>query len=663
MRTGLGAKTLFLLFAILLTLGRETAAQTTNTGPGYLLHLPAVYKPLPPLDTLPAILTTIQLPPGSHPHGIALDPAGQRAFVGNHEANTLSVLDTAAMTLIQTIPLSGADGPNGVAYHPPTDRVYIANRNTANVSLVNPTAGSWLQNIAVGQMPDGLTIQDNLLYVANFGSDTVSLIDTAANTLSNTLAVSHQPAMLANGDPGTVYLTAHGDDIINFLNPNGVFNNHPNVPDPYGLTFDPITFRLYAVNRGVNNSLTLVDVSPNAAAGMIDTGPEEAFVAAVNPRTGHIFVVCGDRVKVYDRRDNALITTLIVGGGSEEGIAVDPSRNLVYVTNSDADTVTVIQDKLTFDILYTAWYSTGQLINVDDTGRHERSLTDPDLHYLQPDYRPDGRYIAVSIYSYLTGEYDIYSMESGGQNKVNLTSVLGGTEDVQPVWSPDGSQLAWRRDWRIWLMDANGDNKTPLTPPELSARDPKWSPDGRWLSFVAWEGDHEEVFIIPAAGGLAVNVTNHEEVDLGQSWSPDSQMLAFESFRDENWEIYTADISDPDNIQLTRRTNDPSNDHAPAWSNDGSMIAFLSDRNGPEFSFAAWLMNPDGSSQRPLSLAIPVLRPMDWSPDDLWLVARAGFGLEGQIYKISILNGGAYQLSNTSFTVSDPVWRPDTWGK
>jgi Tol biopolymer transport system component len=140
-------------------------------------------------------------------------------------------------------------------------------------------------------------------------------------------------------------------------------------------------------------------------------------------------------------------------------------------------------------------------------------------------------------------------------------------------------------------------------------------------------------------------------------------MLAFESFRDENWEIYTADISDPDNIQLTRRTNDPSNDHAPAWSNDGSMIAFLSDRNGPEFSFAAWLMNPDGSSQRPLSLAIPVLRPMDWSPDDLWLVARAGFGLEGQIYKISILNGGAYQLSNTSFTVSDPVWRPDTWGK
>lgn len=656
----MGVRTVCLLFVLLLCLSQESPPQTVQAGPGNQIYLPAVFKP--PLQiTLPSILTTIQLPTGSHPHGIALDTNNQRAFVGNHETDTLSILDTAVMVLNQTIPLSGANGPNGVAYHAPTDRVYIANRDSANVSLVDPTNQSWLQNIPVGQLPDGLALQNDLLYVANFGSDTVSLIETISNTVTSTLPVGHQPAMLVKGDAGAVYLSAYGDDTINYLYPTGVFNNHLNVPAPYGLSFDPITFRLYAVNRGLGGGLTMVDVSPNSAAGTIDTGPEEAFVVAINPRTGHIFVVCGDTVKVYDRRDNALITTMAINSGSEEGIAIDPERNLVYVTNSDTDTVTVIQDALTFDLVYTGWRNTGILVNVDDTGQHERQLTDPDLHYGHPQYSPDGRYLTVSIYSYITAEQDIYRLESGGNNKINLTSTPLSTEDVQPTWSPDGSQIAWRRDWRIWLMDADGSNKAPLSPTELTARDPVWSPDGKWLSFVAWEGDHEEVFIIPAEGGTTTNVTNHFEVDLGQSWSADSTKLAFESFRDGNWEIYTADITDPQNIQLTRLTNNPSDDHAAAWSNDGQTIAFVSDRDTGLYNFAIWLMNPDGSNQHQLNDVIDVLRPLVWSPDDLWLASRAGYGPEGQIYKFNTQNGIVQQLSFTGFSVNDPFWRPDTW--
>jgi Tol biopolymer transport system component len=138
---------------------------------------------------------------------------------------------------------------------------------------------------------------------------------------------------------------------------------------------------------------------------------------------------------------------LPVGGGSEEGIAVDSERNLVYVTNSNTDTVTVIQDILTFDLVYTGWQTTGNLINVDDTGQHERPLTDPNSHYSHPEYRSDGHYLVVAVYSYLTEENDIFRMESGGQNKINLTPIPEDSEDLQPTWSPDGSQSAWRRDW------------------------------------------------------------------------------------------------------------------------------------------------------------------------------------------------------------------------
>src|SRR5512139_2131124 len=80
----------------------EARALTTLTS---TVYLPFIAKPAP---TVPYVLVKIKLPPGSHPHGIALDLNGKRAFVGNHQANTLSVIDTAAMTLAATIALPAA---------------------------------------------------------------------------------------------------------------------------------------------------------------------------------------------------------------------------------------------------------------------------------------------------------------------------------------------------------------------------------------------------------------------------------------------------------------------------------------------------------------------------------------------------------------------------
>ena len=96
-------------------------------------------------------------------------------------------------------------------------------------------------------------------------------------------------------------------------------------------------------------------------------------------------------------------TSIPVGGGAEEGIAVDPSRNLVYVTSRDADRVTVIQDIATFDIAFVTVQvdpQAGPYSNVtiaDETGRHALTLTQStealELNS-QIDWRPDGRRIA-----------------------------------------------------------------------------------------------------------------------------------------------------------------------------------------------------------------------------------------------------------------------------
>lgn len=616
-------------------------------------------------DSIPFILTTIQLPAGSHPHGIALDPEHQRAFVGNHQANTLSVIDTAAMVLSTTIPLPGADGPNGVAYHPITQIVYVANRNSNNVSFVNPALGNVFRTLEVGQLPDGIIAGESYVYVANFGSNTVSAIWLWSVLPAVTIPVGSQPSMLA-ADPYSdfVYLSAHGGGEIYYLRDTSVFNNRPDVPEPYGITFDPITQQLYAANRGGNQRVTIVNVGPNYVAGSIEVG-QEPYVVAVNPRTGHIFVSGGNVVKVYDRRDYRLITTIAINGTADEGIAVDPSRNLVYLTSGDADLVTVIQDTMTYEVAYTAWQTAGdpvgQIIISDDSGRHVDPLTDPaGQSASQPMWRPDGRLLLYTAHdpSNPDDTFDIWTMETGGANQVNLTN--SPEEDTMPVWSPDGSQIAWRRDFEIWLMDANGDNPTRLTPKGMAATMPAWSPDGEWLAFSAFDGPLYDVFIAPASGGDPINLSNHPATDITTSWSADSSEIVFESNRDGNYEIYKANISTLPAVVVTRLTTNPANEHAATWSPDGTQIAFLSDRQSP-LHFQLYRMEPDGSSQQPIAGIGGIQRPFAWSPDGNWIAAQVGLFENAEIYKIEVSSGRAVRLTTNSREEVTPVWRPDSW--
>jgi len=101
------------------------------------------------------------------------------------------------------------------------------------------------------------------------------------------------------------------------------------VPEPYGLGFDSVIRRLYVANRGAHHFVTRIDVTPNLINPPPISVGQEPYVVGANPRTGHIFVVCGDRVKVYDRRDDSLIATIPVGTGAEEGVVVDPTRNRI----------------------------------------------------------------------------------------------------------------------------------------------------------------------------------------------------------------------------------------------------------------------------------------------------------------------------------------------
>jgi dipeptidyl aminopeptidase/acylaminoacyl peptidase len=103
--------------------------------------------------------------------------------------------------------------------------------------------------------------------------------------------------------------------------------------------------------------------------------------------------------------------------------------------------------------------------------------------------------------------------------------------------SPDGSTVAFevrtadfeanRLDREIWLARP-GEEPFQLTRTAGGdSRSPRWSPDGRWLAFVADRGDGRQIHLIRAAGGEAQALTSVKEGVDDFRWSPDGRTIAF----------------------------------------------------------------------------------------------------------------------------------------
>ncbi len=191
-----------------------------------------------------------------------------------------------------------------------------------------------------------------------------------------------------------------------------------------------------------------------------------------------------------------------------------------------------------------------------------------DVDPLAPDWSPDGKRFA------LTNSLEINLTIPGSSRLVNIPPP-GNTNPENlfadhPDWSPDGSKLVYtvanmidtfKAD--IFSADANGSNIVQLTFDEGDDRSPVWSPDG---SLIAFESDREggwDIYLMNADGSDSQNITNSPDSrELWPSWSPDGSKIAFQTDRDGSWEIY---VMNADGTQSQRLTDNEIKDIEPAW--------------------------------------------------------------------------------------------------
>ena len=132
--------------------------------------------------------------------------------------------------------------------------------------------------------------------------------------------------------------------------------------------------------------------------------------------------------------------------------------------------------------------------------------------------------------------------------------------------------------------------------------------------------------------------------------------IAFQSTQGSDLnDIYTMDA---EGKHQTRLTDDPGDDVSATWSPLGNQLAFLSDRRG--VAYEIYLMNADGTNQRPLRNASPVYTSaFVWSPDGTRLAYAEG----GDVYVVDIAGTAApVNVSvNKPGGSSDgqPAWSPN----
>ena len=186
--------------------------------------------------------------------------------------------------------------------------------------------------------------------------------------------------------------------------------------------------------------------------------------------------------------------------------------------------------------------------------------------------------------------------------------------------SPDGRLVFISLDGAICTANADGNDIAVLTEPDLIFEDPTWSPNGRYIAFLGWEGNQAALYIIDADGSHRKRLTDC--VPWGVDWSPDGESLIYTE--PVNGVLTLLKLATGERTPLTAGLR-------PAWSPDGQLIASnaqsgirLLDRAGQQ---QALIDFPDGR----VNIYEGLQSGFAWSPDGAWLTFSGknpqGFGL------------------------------------
>lgn len=280
----------------------------------------------------------------------------------------------------------------------------------------------------------------------------------------------------------------------------------------------------------------------------------------------------------------------------------------------------------------------------------------------------NGEQVIYSVKNLQQGS-DIWLVDRAGRTP-NLLLDCGSDTCHDPVWSPDGSMVAYilknsknqtgkPNMERVWLLDLARQTSVPLLETmDIFGADLAWSPDGRLLAFVdsiakgiriANLTDHSSHFLparLPVIGGWSADGKKLYFADLDSGTLP-SLGTAYVA-KVAGWEIQPLFRNGPQQVDYS----------APNPSPDGQWLAV-----GLRFSGASrqlWLLNEDGDRQLVIGDDPLVSHGVSqWSPDGGQLAyQRLVLGSSQSVPEIWVWERSTGQSFLAARNAYSPKWLP-----
>jgi Tol biopolymer transport system component len=325
------------------------------------------------------------------------------------------------------------------------------------------------------------------------------------------------------------------------------------------------------------------------------------FIPTEHPSTGRLAVTSGRDIYVERAESSEAIRLTRDSSTNAQPAWSAGGQRIAFVSDRDAGRNESGTSSPSFQIY---------VMNADGTSQVR--LTDIPGGCELPTWSPDGKLIAcisarlVFIVDVQTGRVvELTGGEQPSENQVHL----GASEKAAPSWAPDGRHLVFASAGAIRIADVESSRSVVVAYASPARYDwfrnehvdlpaaPVWSPDGSLLAFATGK----EIHVIDVDGA------NERSVAVGYwpAWSPDSTRLAFSRMDDpalvRHYYIVNSDgthlVNVSDRIKVGYEGQGASFYVRPVWSPDGREIAFEFDLGGegPTHRVGLYAGKADGS--------------------------------------------------------------------
>jgi Tol biopolymer transport system component len=269
---------------------------------------------------------------------------------------------------------------------------------------------------------------------------------------------------------------------------------------------------------------------------------------------------------------------------------------------------------------------------MDEDGADKRRLTYKNSDDYDFSFSPDGDRIVYASAGSQPDDSDwmgLYIVEIHSGRTVTLTSQAGYLGN--PVWSPDGKWIAYLASdddsdaYDLYLMNESGKDSRKINGDFILSKQRtsiSWSPDSKSLTTVCVIEGNRDICIFPIDGTAPVRLTSSSNDEEHPSWSPDGRSIAYVSYQNINGDLcvdfYTVNIDD---LSIIKLTDFPPSDHVfytppPIWSPDGDYLAIVSQQGISSNRQAILLINLNNNEIIQISPEIGLrIGSFDWVGD------------------------------------------------